>query len=407
MDILLLGIYSFFVWFIFIKMKWLPWNIYSQVTVVIIPIVALTVMILTLNVVAPSSADLRVYKFTVPIVSQVKGRVIEVDVDEGNRPVKKGDVLFKIDPTPYQLQVNTLTAQLASAQAAQRELEEQLKGANANLASSKSAIAQATARVSEVNAKYELAKKRVEQYRELVTTGAGSKFELEQAEANFAELGGQLENVRNAEAVARAGSDQASAAREQVQQKLGAKVDGEYATVAQIRAQLESAKWDLDQTTTRSPCDCYVINLQLRPGGYVAGIPLAPVMTLVETGGTIVALYRQNELHQVEPGNEAEFALETYPGRIVKGKVNSVVWASGAGQLQANGTIPMTGVLNTPQQRFAVKFDVADRDKELFLASGAAGDAAIYTEHAAFLHILRKVILRVGSYTNYLILKLH
>jgi multidrug resistance efflux pump len=149
------------------------------------------------------------------------------------------------------------------------------------------------------------------------------------------------------------------------------------------------------------------VNLQLRPGGYVAGIPLAPVMTLVETTGTIIALYRQNELHQVAPGDEAEFALDIYPGRIVKGTVDSVIWASGAGQLQANGTIPMTGVANMPSQRFAVKFNIADRDKELFLAGGASGDAAIYTEHLEFLHILRKVILRVGSYTNYLVLKLH
>jgi multidrug resistance efflux pump len=130
-------------------------------------------------------------------------------------------------------------------------------------------------------------------------------------------------------------------------------------------------------------------------------------MTLVETTGSVVALYRQNELHQVEPGNEAEFALETLPGRIIKAKVNSIVWASGAGQVQATGTIPMTGVLTAPAQRFAVKFDVADKDKELFLAAGAAGDAAIYTEHAEFLHIIRKVIIRVGSYLNYLILKLH
>src|SRR5215467_6045493 len=84
MDILLLGIYSFFVWLIFIKFKWLPWNIYSQVTVVLIPVIALTVMILSLNVVAPSSADVRVFRFTVPIVSQVRGRVIEVPIEEGN-----------------------------------------------------------------------------------------------------------------------------------------------------------------------------------------------------------------------------------------------------------------------------------------------------------------------------------
>jgi hypothetical protein len=65
----------------------------------------------------------------------------------------------------------------------------------------------------------------------------------------------------------------------------------------------------------------------------------------------------------------------------------------------------MTGVLGTTALR--VKFDVADKDKELFLAAGAAGAAAIYTDHAEALHIIRKIIVRVGSYTNYLIPKLH
>ena len=153
MDILLLGIYSFFVWLIFIKFKWLPWNIYSQVTVVIIPIVALAVMILTLNVVAPTSADMRVFRYTVPIVSQVRGRVLEVPVEEGNRPVKKGDVLFRIDPTPYQLQVNTLQAQLASTVGQQKEVEESLKGAKAGVTGATSSIAQAAARSLEVTAR--------------------------------------------------------------------------------------------------------------------------------------------------------------------------------------------------------------------------------------------------------------
>src|SRR5512145_2938654 len=98
MEVILLGIYSFFVWLIFIKLKWLPWTTPWKVTVVIIPIVALTVLILMLNVFAPSSANVRVYKYTIPIVSQVKGRVIDVPVEEGNRLVRKGDVLFQVDP---------------------------------------------------------------------------------------------------------------------------------------------------------------------------------------------------------------------------------------------------------------------------------------------------------------------
>jgi multidrug resistance efflux pump len=407
MEVLLLGIYAFFVWLIFIKLKWLPWNTATQVTVVIIPIVALGATILLLNVYAPSSPDVRVYKYTIPIVSQVRGRVIEVPVEEGNRLVKKGEVLFRIDPTPYQLEVNTLEAQLANAQGSQREVEESQKGARAKIDETRGAIAAAASRTREVSAKLALARTRVEQYKELVNTGAGNRFDLERAMADVQELESQLAAARSAEIQARAAEGQAIAGERQIQQKLGARSKGEYAQVAQIRAQLENAKWELDQTTTRSPCDCYVVNLQLRPGGFVAGLPVNPVMTLVEADGQVIALYNQNELHQVKPGNEVEFALKTLPGRIIKGKVDSVVWAQGQGQLLPSGTVPMSGVVAQPPGRYAVKFNIADRDRELFLAAGAAGDAAIYTDGLHAIHIIRKVILRVGSYLNYLIPKLH
>jgi multidrug resistance efflux pump len=393
MEILLLGIYSFFVWLIFIKLKWLPWNTGTQVTVVIIPVVGLASLILLLNIFAPSSADVRVYKYTIPIVSQVRGRVTEVPVEEGNRLVRKGEVLFRIDPTPYQLEVDTLEAQLVNAQGSMRELEEQQKGATAK-------IAEAAGRVREISAKLELTNKRVEQYQELAKSGAGSRFDLERAVTDAQEQQGQLQAARSSEL-------QARAAQRQVEQKLGARVDGEYAQVAQIRAQLRNARWQLEQTTTVSPCECYVVNLQLRPGAFVAGVPLNPVMTLVEAYGQVVAFYHQNELHQVEPGNEAEFTLDTLPGRVIKAKVDSIVWAQGQGQLAASGTVPMSGVAAQPPGRYAVKFNIAERDQKQFLAAGAAGHAAIYTENLHAVHILRKIILRVGSYLNYLILKLH
>ncbi len=407
MEALLLGIYSFFVWLIFIKLRWLPWNITSQVIVAIIPVVGLTVMILVLNVVAPTSSNLRVYKYTIPIVSQVKGRVLEVPVEEGNRLVRKGDVLFRVDPTPYELDVANLEAQLALAEGGQRETQASLGGALAKVTESRAVIAQSTARQSEIDAKLVLARKRVEQYRELAASGAGNRFDLEQAETTVAELTGQRDSARSAEAQARAAEAQALASVAQVRQKLGTKVDGTYAQVAQIRAQLENARWLLEQTTTLSPCDCHVINLQLRPGAFVAGLPLNPVMTLVEAEGQVVAFYAQNELTKVEPGDEAEFALETYPARIVKGKVDSIVWAIGQGSLPPSGTIPLSTLATQPPGKFAVKFDLAERDRDVFLAAGAVGQAAIYTQHGAMLHVVRKVILRVGSYLNYLILKLH
>jgi hypothetical protein len=75
--------------------------------------------------------------------------------------------------------------------------------------------------------------------------------------------------------------------------------------------------------------------------------------------------------------------------------------------MQASGTVPMTGVLNAPPNRFAVKFDIRPEDKALLVAAGAAGQGAVYTNHGKAIHILRMVILRVGAYTDYLILKLH
>ena len=116
MEVILLAIYSFFVWLIFIKLKLLPWTTPWKVAVAIFPIVMLAIMMLLLNVFAPTTGDVRVVKYVVPIVSQVRGRVIEVPV-ENNRDVKKGDVLFRIDPAPYQRAIESLEAHLLSDQA--------------------------------------------------------------------------------------------------------------------------------------------------------------------------------------------------------------------------------------------------------------------------------------------------
>jgi multidrug resistance efflux pump len=406
MEALLLAIYSFFVWLIFIKFKWLPWNTSSQVIVVIIPIVAMAAMILTLNVVAPSTNDVRVLKYVVQVIPQVRGRVIEVPV-EPNRLVKKGELLFRIDPTQYQNDLNVAKAKLAAdeaklaqagagvvdASAGARQLQEQLKSASGTLSS--------------LQPKLDLARLRVRQNRELVATGAGDKFALEQAEANVIELEGQIATATANEA--------------QVTQKLSGLVNGEQATVASARAQVATAKaqvdvsradlanaqWNLDQTSVYAPANGYAINVQLRPGSYVTAFPVAPAMSFVEETYQVIALYSQNELRLVEPGNAAEFALKTHPGQVIKATVDSIVWAQGQGQVAQSGMLPQTGAYPTAPGRFPVKFEVAEKDRALFLAAGADGAGAIYTEHVQMIHVVRMVILRVGSITDYLVLKLH
>lgn len=406
MDLLILGIYAFFVWLIFIKFKWLPWNTTSQVIVVIIPIVGLAALILTLNVVAPSSNDVRVLKYVVQIVPQVRGRVLEVPV-EPNRLVKKGELLFRVDPTPYQNDLNIAKARLAVDEAKLAQAGANLADASAGARVLGEQLKSASGQVSALQPRLELARLRVKQNRELVAAGAGDRFALEQAEANVTELEGQLATATANEA--------------QSTQKLSGQVNGEQASVAAARAQIATAKaqvdasradvankqWDLDQTSVYAPANGYAINVQLRPGSFVAALPLTPAMSFVEETYQVIALYYQNELRAVEPGNEAEIALLTYPGRIIKAKVDSIVWAQGQGQVAQSGTLPQTGVFPQFPGRFPVKLNVTDQDRELFLAAGASGDAAIYTEHGAAIHIMRKVIIRVGSITNYLIPKLH
>src|SRR5438093_6532057 len=121
MEIILLGIYSFFVWLVFFKFTWLPWNFTSIVVTVTLPIVGLMVLFLLLNISAPATDDVRAMNYVIPIVPRVTGQVTEVPI-EPNRPIKKGDVLFKIDPVPFE-------AAVKAAEATLRRLEDQLKNA--------------------------------------------------------------------------------------------------------------------------------------------------------------------------------------------------------------------------------------------------------------------------------------
>jgi multidrug resistance efflux pump len=417
MEIILLGIYAAFVWLIFIKLKWLPWNTPWKVAVFIFPVVAIAALLLFLNIVAPTTSDVRVIKYVVPVVSQVRGRVIEVPI-ENNRPVKKGDLLFAVDPTPYQNEVASLEAKLVSDQAKVGADREKLQEAQAKLTDAQSSeeelkeqLNQAIGQVGSLNASLELARKRVGQNTELVSTGAGNRFDLEQAQTNVSELTAQLAGAR--------------AQEQQVRAKLGGRVKGDLATVAQVKAQiasavaqvkiseaaaattqaqLDNAKWDLSQTRTVAPGNGTMVNVQLRPGAFVGQAAASEQMTFVDNEYQIYALFGQNELHQVEPGNEAEITLDTYPGRIIKAHVDSILWAQSQGQMDASGNLPQT-TFTPPPGRFPVKLVIGEKDKDLFLAAGALGAAAIYTDHFGPIQIIRKVLIRVESYLDYVIIK--
>src|SRR6266481_5932046 len=361
MELILLIIYSVIVWLIFFKFKLLPWNITSQVIVATIPIFALTILILFMNIVAPSSSDVLAQNYVIPVVPRVTGQVTEVPI-EPNRPIKKGDVLFKIDPVPFD----------AAAKAA----EATLRGAKDQLNNAANKKASLTPRI-------DLAKKRVEQFTALAATGAGKRADLEQAQSDLANLQSEFLAADATESQARA-------------------------QISKSEADLINAKFDLDGTTYLAPANGRVANLALRPGVRAAQLPLAPVMSFIEEDDPwVLAFYHQNELRYVEPGDEAEIFMEMYPGRIIKCKVDSILWATAQGQMPISGNLPNTAPMATPEQRIAVRLLVEGKDKGLFLAAGARGHGAIYTEHVKFLHIIRKVFVRVSAKLDWFVAKLN
>jgi multidrug resistance efflux pump len=393
MEAILLGIYVFFVWLVFFKFKWLPWNIVSQVITITLPIVGLTVLILLLNIVAPSSHDIRVVNYVVPINPPVRGLVTEVPI-EPNRPIKKGEVLFKVDPTPYEITVKNYEAQIA-------QLKVQLVTAEANSRNLQETLKSATGQKDAIESKLKLSRLRMQQFKELAESGAGNKFDFEQAQADVQNLEGQLAST--------------VAAENQAKEKLAAKTPGGEqdevanvkAQIARAEAQLADAKWELSQTTYYAPANGTVVALTLRPGAMAVPLPMTPAMNFIEDEQWILAIYHQNEVRKIKPGQEAEVAFKMYPGRIVKCKVDSIMWATAQGQLPIGTMNPAGGIAPVPPNCLAVRLLPDARDKDIFLAAGAHGAGAVFTDSGHMIHILRKVLVRVSAKLDWLILKLH
>jgi len=130
-------------------------------------------------------------------------------------------------------------------------------------------------------------------------------------------------------------------------------------------------------------------------------------MNFIEDKQWILAIYAQNEVRKIEPGQEAEIAFKMYPGRIVKCKVDSIMWATAQGQLPIGTMNGSGGVAPVPPYCLAVRLIPDGKDKDLFLAAGANGAGAIFTDSGHMIHIIRKVMVRVGAKVDWLILKLH
>jgi multidrug resistance efflux pump len=429
---LIVGTYGLICWLVFKKFRLIPTNAYTVCTAIMIGIAILGVLGVLLMKYQPASSDGRLYTVTTPIVPQVSGQVIEVPV-VANVPLREGDVLFQIDPAPYEYEVSRLEAKLESANTNLSQLEKRLTAAQAATSQAKADVLaseseydrqaqqqrdQAQAGVEQISSQLSLARKDYARYKDLVEKGTISRQKFEQVAEQVERLEAELRQSKSSlaqaeEAITGGGATlqaarerqrQAEAQEEEIRVELEAQSGGVNPDVQQVVAELGLARWRLDETTVRAPADGYVTQLALRPGQMTTTLPLAPVMVFVHgERPSLIATFPQNVIVDLKPGLEAEVAFKAYPGKIFKATVSHLLPTTAEGQFTTGGQLRTATSASAPG-RIPVVFDYGDDIAELDLPGGAQAMTAIYTEHVHVLAIIRMIILRIKSWENYLFL---
>ena len=372
MDLLLILTYAAIAYAVFRIFK-IPVTGFTLLTAALGGVAIISFLLLAMNYNHPFCKEARFYYNTTPIVPAVRGRVIEVPA-QANKPIKAGEVLFRIDPAPFENEVKAKEAALADAMQTVKQLHATADAAQKKL---ESALADRDS-----------AKDIFERSTKLLASGAIAQVQFEKAKNTY----------NAAEATAQSARSEADRARLQAE----ASISGVNTDVARLQAEVDTAKFNLEQCTVRAPTDGTVQQNFLRSGMYAVPLPLRPVMVFLhDEKPKFTAAFLQNSAQRIEQGAEAEFILPAVPGRFFKARVLAVGEYIPQGQLQPRGN------LIDPEQikgegRILVAIEAEEDLSKYQIVPGSSAQVAIYTEHFKHLDILRKVLLRMKSWTNFI-----
>jgi multidrug resistance efflux pump len=374
--VLLFG-YALVVWLVFFKFKWLKFSIAWGFFSTFFAVHLLLIFLIGLRFVTPLATEARVIQHTIQLIPRLpEPTLVTAVLVQPNVPVKKGQPLFQFDRRPYEFKVRQLEAQLAKARQDVLVL--------------KADTAINTQKIAKIKADLDYAKYQRQLSTSLAKQGAGPE---EDAQKWAAEV-----------AAREAGIKEAQAEETRARLRYTSDIGGVNTTVAAIQAELDLARYYLDNTLMVAPEDGYIINLQVRPGMVAGEIRLGAIASfIVDEGRYLLANYFQENLKYVKPGQEAEVALDLYPGQIFKGKVEAIWQGSGAGQMLPSGTVPNFQYVPTelPQGQFAVaiRLDGADQSK---FPIGTQGRSAIYTNPNSAFVVLRRIGIRGYTWLNFI-----
>lgn len=377
MEVLLILIYTAICVAVF-KIFRIPVNKWTLPTAALGGIFMIGTILLVMNYNHPFTSSARIYFATTPIMPTVKGRVTEVPV-QPNTPLKEGDVLFRVDPRPYQYVVDQKKALLAEAEQNVKQL--------------KAAADQAASAVEKVRVQLKLAQDEYNRQAQLFEKKVIAQAALDVATRN-------IDAAKQALAEAQSAADKAQFAYK-------SEIGGVNTAVARLQAELSDAEYNLDQAVVRAPGAGYVTQMALRPGMYTIPAPLRPVMVFVHTDDQeLAAGFQQNSLQRVRAGDEAEIAFDAIPGRVFKGKVKYVLDAIATGQLQATGALQDMGA-QLPGGRAVAVIDIEEDTSGYSIPGGAAAQVAVYTPYWHHFALIRRILLRMRSWENYVFFEGH
>lgn len=366
--------YVVVIWIVFFRLRLLKFNIVWGVVSFWIGVHLLLIFIIGLRFFQPYSIDGHVIRKTVQIIPRLTQPTLLVDVlVEQNTPVKRGQPLYQFDRTVFEAKLREQQANLVEAQQQALILEQDVKIAN-------DALLQAQANEA-------FAQEQVNRYSDLVPKGGAKRETLDQ----------WIDQLAGAEAQV----SQAEANEEKAALALDAQINGVNVGVLAAQAKVEQAQYFLDQTTLRAPADGIIVSQQAWPGLVVGEIRLGAIATLIlDEGPYLLASFYQEHLKFVDVGQEAEVALDLYPGQIFKAKVEQVWLGTGQGQIKPSGNVP-TFRFPKLQGRFAVQIRIDDPALKQ-LPAGAHGAVAIYTGRGQGFAPLRRINIRLYSWANFL-----
>ncbi len=274
-------------------------------------------------VVNPWTRDGQVNAQVVQITPRVSAPIVDLPIKD-NQFVKKGDLLFEIDPRTFAANLAEAHANLDQARDDIKALEKQVEAQAAAVQQYDAQIQAATATITRTEAELERTKADVARVSDLLKRGNVSQRRYDQAIADYESAVSSQNNAVANVAESRAEKLKAEADLAQAKASLGAAGE-ENARLRAASAAVESAELDLEFTKVLAPVDGYVTNLNLRLGSQ--GIENQPALALVDVDSFWVdGFFRENYIGDIRPGDEAVVTLMTYPGTPVVGRVDSIGW---------------------------------------------------------------------------------